>query len=455
MVQPGQTIGVAVSGGRDSVCLLHILREVAPRWRLRLRVLHLDHGLRVDSARDAAFVARLAEQAGLPFEMKRVRLEPGNLEARGREARLEFFHDVMSAGRVNRIATGHTLSDQAETVLFRLLRGAGGAGLAAIRPVTRSGLIRPLLGIPRADVTQYLQDLGQEWMEDSTNASPVFDRNRIRHQLLPQLEREWNPRLAEVLAHTADWAAEEEAFWETEIQRLAESELTAVNGGFVIAAERLASLPRAIGRRLVRWALVSGSGNPVPGTLRQMDQVLHLAGSAEGYGRVHLPGCEVIRSQGWIRLGPRLVPVSFDSALPQPGVYPYPGGEITLRVELVESSEPTDCVYNKGVCELDSDRVRWPLTLRSWRPGDRYQPVGHSAPRKLKQLFQSDRIPVWERAGWPVVLSHGEIIWARGFGPSAAHLATGSSRRIVRLREETAGHHGKAALTSLPMRRLS
>ena len=228
MFQTGQRVGVAVSGGADSVCLLHVLFELAPRWNLHLHVLHLDHQLRGEESReDACFVERLAAGLGLPCSLERAdvstlaRDRGENLEQAARNERRRFFLEFLHSGAVDRIALGHTRSDQAETVLFRFLRGSGTAGLAGIRPVTPDGFVRPLIGVERSAVEQFLRERNIVWREDSSNASLDFARNRIRRELLPMLQREWNPAITEMLAHTADWALEEESYWETEIDRLA------------------------------------------------------------------------------------------------------------------------------------------------------------------------------------------------------------------------------------------
>src|ERR1035438_538788 len=185
MFQPDRRSSDLVSGGADSVCLLHVLRDLAPRWNLRLTVLHLDHQLRgAESRQDAAFVRDLAVALDLPFELQETDVaalcrETGeNLEQAARAARLAFFQRLTQAGTVNRIATGHTRSDQAETVLFRFLRGSGTAGLAGIRPVTGDGIVRPLLEIGRPEIEWYLAERGIAWRNDSTNASAAFARNR-------------------------------------------------------------------------------------------------------------------------------------------------------------------------------------------------------------------------------------------------------------------------------------
>src|SRR5262249_6946791 len=176
---------------------------------------------------DARLVGQMAAALGLPFTLGGVDVarlaseRRENLEQAARHERRRFFLEQLRAGAADRIALGHTQSDQAETVLFRFLRGSGTAGLAGIRPVTDDGFVRPLIAVERAAVEQFLRDRKIAWRDDSTNASLDFARNRIRRELLPMLAREWNPAIAETLAHTADWALAEQAYWEAEVARLA------------------------------------------------------------------------------------------------------------------------------------------------------------------------------------------------------------------------------------------
>ncbi|MCX6629438.1 MAG: tRNA lysidine(34) synthetase TilS [Candidatus Solibacter sp.] len=218
MLTAGDRVAVAVSGGADSVCLLHVLRELAPRWNLTLSVLHVNHNLRGEaSLGDAEFVRSLAVGLNLPFAAHDLDLSTGhgNLEHSARNGRNAFFHGHLAGGFADRIALGHSRSDQAETVLFRFLRGSGATGLAAIRPVTERGMVRPLIEIERPEIVRYLRDRTLPWREDASNATLDYARNRIRHQLLPQLAGEWNPALEETLAHTADLSLAEEAYWQT------------------------------------------------------------------------------------------------------------------------------------------------------------------------------------------------------------------------------------------------
>jgi tRNA(Ile)-lysidine synthase len=446
MFELGQQVGVAVSGGADSVCLLHVLLELAPQWDLRLSVLHLDHGLRGEESRqDAEFVRGLADRLGLPFLLRKtsVAQSPDNLEQAARQARLAFFRETMAGGAIQRVATGHTRSDQAETVLFRFLRGSGSAGLAGIRPVTSEGIVRPLIEMERSEVRQFLVERGIAWREDSTNRSLRFARNRIRHELLPQIAREWNPAIGETLANTADWALAEEAWWEQEIDRLACQHFTTSQNAVLLRAGVLAGLPLAVARRLVRRAMELAKGDLRGIDFGHIRSVMELARSIEGHGRLQAPGLDIFRSFEWLRFGTpgagglgtrnyRLTPAV-------PGTMRVPGANLLISLELIDKtgpSVPRDWVYNSWIGCLDWQRLSGSLELRNWRPGDQYQPVGYSGQEKIKTLFQQARIPLWERRHWPVLTDGPSIVWARRFGPAAGLVAEQDAKVVLRIRED-------------------
>jgi tRNA(Ile)-lysidine synthase len=449
MLVAGQKVGVAVSGGADSVCLLCVLRELAPRWDLRLAVLHLNHRLRgAESQQDADFVGRLAERMGLPFHLREVDVAGAtpNLEQAARYARLAFFREMIESGAVDSVAVGHTRSDQAETVLFRFLRGSGTAGLAAIRPVTPEGVVRPLLEVGRDEVEQFLRERGIPWREDSTNASPQFARNRIRHGLLPQLAGQWNPRICETLANTADWAQAEEAYWAAEIDRLAAARLLEKDGAVFVQVDRLADLPLAAARRLVRRAIERAKGDTRGVDFHHVAAVLAMAATAQGSGRLQVPGLEILRSFQWLRFGPpgagavekRNVRAHYRVSAAVPGTVRVPGTEIAICLELIEkaeTSEAPDYVYNNEVGCLDWGSLSGSLELRNWQPGDQYQPVGSTGREKIKTLFQQARIPVWERGHWPILIDGASIVWAQRFGAAAGFVAHAGTKVILKVRE--------------------
>ena len=450
MFEPGQRVGVAVSGGGDSVCLLHVLLELAPQWDLHLSVLHLDHGLRGEESRaDAEFVRDLAARLGLPFCLREtpVAQSPDNLEQAARQARLAFFRETMAGGAVERVATGHTRSDQAETVLFRFLRGSGTAGLAGIRPVTAEGIVRPLIEIERSEVRQFLLERGVAWREDSTNASLQFARNRLRRELLPQIAREWNPAIGETLAHTADWALAEEAWWDAEIARLAGQHFTVTDGVVVLRADVLATLSLAVARRLVRRAMELAKGDLRGIDFGHIRSVMELARSTQGHGRLQAPGLDIFRSFEWLRFGqPGGAPLgaglegrNYRLRLAVPGTVRVPGTNLAISLELIDKSGPSvppNWVYNSQEGCLDWQRLSGSLELRNWRPGDQYQPVGYSGQEKIKALFQQARIPLWERRYWPVLTDGPSIVWARRFGPAAGLVAEQGAQVILKIRED-------------------
>ncbi len=436
MFQPGMNVGVAVSGGADSVCLLHVLRE----FDLRLQVLHLNHNLRGDASRgDAEFVRLLAATLQLPCTMREANFADsiGNLEQEAREARLAFFREMISSGLVDRVALGHTRSDQAETVLFRFLRGSGTAGLAGIRPVTADGIVRPLFDVERSDVEGFLRDRSISWREDATNRSRRFARNRIRHELLPQLERDWNPGIRGALVQTADWARDEELYWKAEIDRISRGVLTESADAVLVQTAPLLALSPAVARRLVRRAIEMAKGDLRGIDFAHVEAILNLARRNLGQGRVHVPGLEVLRSFHWVRFAiPGGDRRGYRLAATVPGKLQIPGTALLISLELLEKPETSgspDYVYNNGMDGLDWARVSGSLAIRNWQPGDRYQPTGSTGEKKIKTLFQQARIPLWERRQWPVLVEGESIVWVRRFGPAAGVAANSSSRSILRI----------------------
>jgi len=415
MAPAGARLGVAVSGGADSVCLLEALRELG----YELHVLHVNHGLRgADSDEDEHFVRELASQRGLPVSVLRAPPPaPGeNLEQALRRIRYAFFEQARRGHRLERVATGHTLSDQAETVILRLARGAGIQGLCGIQPVTSRGVIRPLLETSRTEVREWLRRRGLAWREDASNADPRWKRNRVRAEILPLLAAALNPQIEEALARTAALAWEDEQDWERRVAEAVEP-LGAGGAPLVVEAERIRKLGPALGRRVVRRLLEMAAGGGRRPAFDHADAVWRLACSDQGTGRVVAPGASAWRSLGWIR---------FDRApagrAPAAAVRLEGPGEARLgrwRILVAANPDfPGRGRYNE-VSELVSGQAQFPFEIRFWRPGDRFHPAGRSGPVKLKELFQRSGVPSWERAEWPIVETGGRVIWCRGFGAAA------------------------------------
>jgi len=420
MLPSGSRVVAAVSGGADSVCLFHILRELAPRWGFTLAgIAHLNHKLRGEASEgDERFTAALASRHGVAFfrEEANVRAAGGNLEQAARRARLAFFARLIRERGVDRVATGHTRDDQAETVMFRLLRGSGLAGLAGILPVTREGLIRPMLAVGRCEVEEFLRARGIEWREDASNRDPVFARNRIRHELLPSLAREWNPEISPALARLADTAHEEERLWARRVERLAGRLVVKDAGGIEMSASRLAALPRGAARRLVRHCARGLDFDAV-------ERVWGLAAGASGDGQLELPGLRVVRSFDRIRFMTARRPMPPEPVFVRaPGRYSWMGGSTVCLQVGGSDPAPSGCASLKLSGSASSAR----LVLRGWSAGDHYHPAGHFRDQKIQEMFQQARVPSWQRPFWPILCQGTEILWARQFGPAATWVASPS-----------------------------
>lgn len=399
MLRPGDQLGLAVSGGPDSVCLLHLLRQLAPTAGVTLSVVHLNHQLRGPASdEDARFVAQLADSCGLPLHQRSLAVGPTEDDAR--RARRAFFADLRSQGLVDRIATGHTLDDQAETVLFRLLRGSGPSGLAAILPVTREGVIRPLLHLTRSEVIGYLRQQGHDWRLDASNAESRFARNRIRHVLLPALTRDWNPHLADQFARMAEIARDEDELLDT----LVPPPLT--DGHAILIPTT--PIDNALRRRQIRWAIAHFGAHAGQLDFRHVEAIVELFAPSLGSARLQVPGIDVLRSFDWVRFVPLAAAGArnWSYPLPVPGFVSLPTGGIRTELANMEGDQ------------FDFDAAGSGLTIRNWRPGDAYSPVG-----SLKASFEAERIPLWERRNWPIIAQGSEIVWSKRFGVADAFRA--------------------------------
>ena len=442
MLEAGQRVGVAVSGGADSVFLLHALRELG----YRLSVIHIEHGIRgAASLSDAEFVGQIAAEFGIPFHIRHADVPAigGNLEQAARDVRQAFYAELIASREVDLVATGHTRTDQAETVLYRILRGSGLAGLSGILPVTREGQVRPLLEIDGAEIEAWLCQRSIAWKEDETNRDRTFARNRLRYEILPLLREGFNPQLDEALSNLATLARDEEAYWKS--QRLLPQSPTPNPQPLVLPVSQLTEAPPALARRLVRRAVEIVKGDLRGVDFAHVERILEMVRSPEGHDRVQAPGLDVCRSFDWIRLqraGTETQPVGdFSLPLEIPGSVELPGSGVRIVLQVLEKDASTQpcaeapCARVGVVDELDwqrfyRDKGAPSLELRNWRPGDQYRRVGQSKPEKVKFFFQKARIPLWERPDWPIITYHGKIVWARGFG-AAAEFATGPETRSI------------------------
>jgi tRNA(Ile)-lysidine synthase len=455
--RPGDRLGVAVSGGGDSVALLLLLQGLCSESGISLVVIHFNHLLRgSDSDADEVFVSNLARTSQLEFLAARedvaalARQNRWNLEDAARRARYAYFERIVTQGNAAQIAVGHTLDDQAETVMARLLRGTGLRGLTAIHSV-RGPIIRPLLDVRRRELRDYLKRRGVQWREDATNSDPGRLRARLRADLLPEIEKNYAPAIAIHLAELARQAQAEEVFWSALVEAGFRRHVkVSVQGLEINGSDLLAPLTgldaldgspvqQALSRRLIRRIVEESCGRGNFPAARHVEEVMGLA-EADHSGQVlQLPhGLRVLREFGRLtfvspdepgqhKIRSLLRSVSYEHRFEAPA-----GGSVHISIPEIRSHYRLKLIdwpsvereTREGAQALDPASLRSPLVLRNWRAGDAYCPAGRRRSRKIARMLLLRRIPRNERAGWPVLTSGGDVIWAKGF-PPAKHVTPG------------------------------
>ena len=428
LVGPGGRIFAALSGGADSVALTLLLRELAPAGGFILAgVVHLNHQLRAAAAADEQFCRELAARLALPIEVEHADVrgaagrEGVSLEAAGHRARYALFERVAGAGPGGRVATAHTRDDQAETYLMRLIRGAGPAGLAGIRP-RRGPVVRPLLQVSRRELRAWLAARGQPFRDDETNRDPAVTRNRVRHELVPLLAARFSPSIVDALARGAAIARADAEWIEAAVDAAAGAVVTVDAAEVRVDAAALGRQPPALARRLARRALEQAGGRCVG--FDHVERFLALAGEAgRGGGGADFPGCRVERR------GPRLVvgparprgaarrPVEpFRYALHVPGRVGVPEAGLEISAEQAAAGAPPVPLAARGETVAVAARgVSLPLVVRSWRPGDALRPLGLRGRKKLQDLFVDRGVERGRRHRVPLVTDGaGGIVWVVG-----------------------------------------
>ncbi len=452
------------------MALLFLLLELHEKLGTVLSVVHFNHKLRGKASdADEKFVAKLASKHGLEFHAasadiaKKAKKERANLEDAARRARYDYFRSLVDSGVCTRIAVAHTADDQAETALAHILRGTGLAGLGGIHP-QRGPVFRPLLPIRRSELRAYLRRKKQSWREDATNRDTKRMRARIRKKLLPLLEKQFQPAIVEHLATLANLAREDEAFFEAVVAGRMATVVQQRDGALRIALQDLVGTAirkrtntecaeltesadkrdgtTAVSKRIVRRIVERAKVRAGQLNARHVESALELARHGQNGNSLSLPGGVVVR-----REENDLVFLAESPAKRKSGAKRESSGEYEYSIDLSRGSRDVQvpelgCVFrlrvidwpskraetNIGKMVLDRERLRSPLVLRNWRPGDRLRLSGHQKARKLKRLLNEKHISRWEREGWPVLTSGGVLVWARGF-PVAADLAANEGTR--------------------------
>ncbi|MBO8142822.1 MAG: tRNA lysidine(34) synthetase TilS [Firmicutes bacterium] len=464
---------MAVSGGPDSLALLHLLTRLRGPWQLGLLAIHVDHGLRPDSRDDARFVEEAGRALGVPVivrtaDVKAERRPGESWQQAARRVRYRLLEEVAAAEGAHRVALAHHADDQAETILLRLLRGAGAAGLGGMRP-KRGLYVRPLLWVARQEIEAYCRAFRLSFRADPTNRSLRYLRNRIRHRLLPLLEAEFNPNVRAVLNRTATLLREDDDYLE-ELARQAFQQLGRPEDG--LSVDGLSRLPRPLARRVLRLAVQQAGVELAAVSAAHVDRMLSLAGDEApkaGCRPVTLPGGVRVRRESgrlvmeWPGTGGETGDEgggAVDCPLVVPGRTVVEPWNVAVEADLIPCAQagsrnaarslqgpaargdgeaPGGSAGRHGEgpvreVDLDWEQVVPPLRVRAWRPGDRMRPLGLGGSKKLQDIFVDAKVPAKRRHQVPVICDEQGILWLAGLRVDERGAAGPRTRQVLRLR---------------------
>jgi tRNA(Ile)-lysidine synthase len=446
----GQHLLLAVSGGPDSIALLSLLAALAPSWRLKLTVVHFNYGLRgSESDGDESFVSSFCQARNIPLVVRRPVLSKqpraSSLQQLARWARYEAMKSLAHELHADRIVTGHTANDQAETMLMWMLRGAGLTGLAGMPFIREKIIVRPLLKTTRDEILSYLKQEGLSYRQDSSNLIGLYRRNQVRRDLLPVME-DITPGIVRLLERQADVLRADDAYLEQVVDELYRSLITVdAKGDQRFERQAVDALPDALKRRLVRHILKGTDRDQQAPSLRVVEGVLRfLSGKSKGR-RVSLRGADVVRDRERVVVIRRkrqhhasdrrsTIPVAgpVPVVVPSTVYWPGTGQEIHVQEMTRQAAEPLlkHRTRERGV--FDMARLSAPLVLRPWQAGDRIHPRGMGGKsKKLQDFFTDSKLSREERMRIPLLASPEGILWVVGQREDERFVARKSTSRCL------------------------
>jgi len=425
MLDTGDQVLVATSGGPDSIVLLNILLRFRSLFDLRIQLFHLNHQMRADAASDASFVQRLAEKLGLPCKTltfnvpKYVEREKVSPEDGARKIRYKLLTEVADDIKANKIALGHQADDQVETFLMRLLQGAGTEGLQGI-PSRRARIIRPLIEVNRKEIIEYCWQKKLKFRRDNSNLDPKFLRNKVRLNLLPVLE-ECNPGFKKNILRVMDILEKDGSYLEIVAKKEFEHIAAVENSLVKLPLSKLKLLPVALQRRIIRQAIRVVKGDLRGIEFKHIDLVLETLDKGEPK-----LGLDVTKNLAIFMEYENLIIAKKKEALQPPslteivvkvpGITELPGVGLKIEAKFKKAKDLGQPKKNneKRLAQLDVDSIKLPLHLRFPLPGDRFRPLGMKDKKKLQDFFVDEKIPIRVRRITPLVISGGEIVWLVG-----------------------------------------
>ena len=445
MINSGETIVVAVSGGPDSVCLLRILLQLQRWLKINLIVAHLNHGLRPqEDERETEFVANLAGSLNLTLACDKAvnltKAQGTSIEEKAREIRYQFLERVLDEYHAQKAALGHNMNDQAETVLMHLLRGTGPTGLSGIPPIRQRRFIRPLINITRDEIHTYLKQKDISFMMDSSNLEKRYLRNKIRLELIPLLLN-YQPQLIEHLGELAFLCRQEDQFMEEEANKgLQMVTLDSSDHSLDLSLTTLKNLSTALQYRVIRQA-----ARRVKGNLRRIDighikAIIDLANNVRPQIKMNLPeNLMVKKTYERLRfsLGTETEVGDFSYYIKNSGRFKIP--EINQTISLEEISKKNDFLLSSPSPHeafLDLDRLQWPLRGRNFRAGDKFMPLGLNGFKKVKDIFIDNKIPSEQRKKILILENCDDIVWVCGIRIDDRYRVKEKTKRILRCKIE-------------------
>jgi len=464
MFDSGNRVGVATSGGPDSVALLHVMDRIAEDLNLTLIIIYLNHGLRgEESDREDEFIRRLGDSMKIPVESRKISIpsirerEKGSLEDVCRKERYKFFEEVAKNYNLNKIALGHNLNDQAETVVIKFLRGSGLEGLRGILPVRDGIYVRPLLEVSREEILFFLRGQGAEYITDSSNMDNRYLRNRIRNELIPELKELYNPRLVENVGRMSNILRLENDFIEKCVDKtLSDWNINSCEEGVKIDIPNLKSLHPALQFRVIKTILDDISSSKKGIGYIHVKSVIDLIEGGRPNGLLDLPAGVTIRREYDNLI--ILKDEGFDTKVPSPLTMKndknkgrkddkrkvndyYYHIEVPGSVNIEETGmkiafdlmDAGSLDYSSGsTVFIDYSVISFPLVVRNIRPGDRIQPFGLKGTKKVKSLFIDEKIPGKERERIPLLVDQESVLWIPGVKLSDRARVTNRTEKVLR-----------------------
>ncbi|MBU0730602.1 MAG: tRNA lysidine(34) synthetase TilS [Proteobacteria bacterium] len=453
LVTPGDRVVIGVSGGPDSLALLHVLAALAPELSFFVVAAYANHGLRPQEATDEQeAVSAAAARLNIPFVSKQINVQAYSkehglsIEHAARILRYSFFNDVLSEYAAHKIAVAHTADDQAEELLLRLIRGTGRKGLSGMDYLRDGLVIRPFLRITKDRLIAYLDEMDIGYSVDSSNFDRNYLRNRVRHELLPFLENEFNPGIRETLVRTAEILRSEEEFLDDlaikafntvvtvneESNQLPRAEIDGVG---------LSGLHPALQRRVLELLLWKMDNRPGS---RQIKQILNLS-KTPGFGEVHLAqglrvqknGDKIIFTyphgrlavRGSLRGEKQDYQVEINSA----GIYAVSEIGIEITCELIDALPSEEEMAAAGIDYFDAGDISFPLQLRAVKSGDRFRPLGAPGTKKINDFFIDQKVPKQDRHLYPLLVAEDRIMGILGLRASHAFRVNTKTQKVLRV----------------------